>query len=161
MDKYKEFQFGWIIFLFVVPAHVLINYLYLTGFGSQPMNLGSILFGNGILTLIYILFYGLTTQLTEGVLSVSFGIGIIKKKISLDRVAGVKETRNNNIYGWGLRFIPNGIMYNISGNEAVELKFKDSSRVFRIGTQHSTLLKQEIVKHITTSSPPITDAKSS
>ncbi len=152
MDKYKEFQFGWIIFLFVVPAHVLVNYLYLAGIGNKPMSYGSILFGNIVLFSIYILFYGLTTRLTINVLTVSFGIGIIKKKIAVGRIACVKETKNNMIYGWGLRFIPNGIMYNISGSQAVELSFKDSSRVFRIGTQNPDLLMQEIQKSISISS---------
>ena len=126
MEKYKEFQFGWILFIFVVPAHVLVNYLYLAGIGNKPMSSGSIVFGNIVLTSLYILFYGLTTRLTNDILSVSFGIGIIKKKISIKRIAGVQETQNNILYGWGLRFIPNGIMYNISGSAAVELKFNDS-----------------------------------
>jgi hypothetical protein len=51
-------------------------------------------------------------------------------------------------YGWGIRMIPNGTLYNISGGDGVELKFADTNRIIRIGTKDSLTLKKEIRKRL-------------
>jgi hypothetical protein len=46
-------------------------------------------------------------------------------------------------YGWGIRLIPGGWMWNITGNQAVELKLK-SGRLLRIGTDEPEALETAI-----------------
>ena len=41
-----------------------------------------------------------------------------------------------------------GMLYNISGSSGVEIRFKDTLDVIRIGTKNSAKLKLEIVKRI-------------
>ena len=48
-------------------------------------------------------------------------------------VRGVRQVRNKWWYGWGIRKIPKGWMYNVWGLDAVELEM-ESGKVFRIGT---------------------------
>ena len=47
--------------------------------------------------------------------------------------AFAREVRNSWWYGWGLRKVPGGWMFNNAGYGAVELRLA-SGRVFRIGT---------------------------
>ena len=51
-------------------------------------------------------------------------------------------------HGWGIRIIPNGTLYNISGTDGVELKFNDMNTIIRIGTKDSATLKKEIEKRL-------------
>ena len=148
MKEYREFQFGWLIFIFVIPGHLFILYAFINGIGSRPIDTSGIIIANVAFISIYLLFYGMKTKITQETIIVSFGIGLIKKKIKMSRITSIKDTHNNYLYGWGIRFIPNGMLYNISGSEAVELKFNDSEKVFRVGTQNTDILKAEIMKHI-------------
>ncbi|MGV3587775.1 MAG: hypothetical protein ACO1OF_12280 [Adhaeribacter sp.] len=93
-------------------------------------------------------FYGLTTKITAEAITVSFGIGLIRKRIKLQRIKTVDTVKSPWYYGWGIRIIPNGTLYNISGTDGVELKFNDTDRIIRIGTKDSLTLKKEIEKRL-------------
>jgi len=149
MKDFREFQFGWLIFVFLIPVQALIVFLYMNKIGSRPMDSTSVVLINIVLVLPYFLFYGLTTTIAKETIIVSFGIGLIKKKILLTRVTAVEKVINPWYYGWGIRIIPKGMMYNISGAKAVELRFNDTTRVFRIGTKDSVRLQEEIKKRLT------------
>lgn len=148
MKEYKEFTFGWLIFAFAIPAHILITFLYINHVGSDPMTTSSFIGANLTLVAVYLLFYGLTTTITSDAIVVSFGIGLIRKRIKLERIKHAETVHNPWYYGWGIRFIPNGMLYNISGSEGVELKFKDSTRVIRIGSKMPEVLKEEIGRRL-------------
>jgi hypothetical protein len=98
--------------------------------------------------LIFFLFYGLTTKITSDTITISFGVGLIRKKIQLKRVKTADTIKSPWYYGWGIRIIPNGTLYNISGTDGVELKFNDTNRIIRIGTKDSLTLKKEIEKRL-------------
>jgi len=148
MEDYKEFTFGWLIFVFTVPIHLLLTYLYIKEIGDTPIGTTGYL----VITLTFIficsLFYGLTTKITSDAITVSFGIGIIRKRIPLKRVKSVDAIKSPWYYGWGIRIVPNGALYNMSGNDGVELKFNDTDRIVRIGTRDSLTLKKEIEKRL-------------
>jgi hypothetical protein len=48
-------------------------------------------------------------------------------------IVGFRQVRNKWYYGWGVRGIPGGWMYNVWGLDAVELELA-SGKKFRIGT---------------------------
>ena len=50
-----------------------------------------------------------------------------------------EKVRNKWYYGFGIRLIPGGQMYNVAGLDAVELKLTNG-RVFRVGTDESDKL---------------------
>ena len=60
---------------------------------------------------------------------------------------GLKIVKNPFYFGWGIRMIPKGTMYNISGFKAVEIKFRNS-RIVRIGSRNPEKLKQEIEERL-------------
>lgn len=144
MKDYKETQFFWMIFVFTVPFQLWLTYLFVYNIGNNPMGIKSFVIGQGVLTSIYFLFYGMTTIITSEKISIAFGIGIITISIPLKRIVTVTKVKNPWYYGWGIRIIPGGMLYNISGSLGVELQFNDSNRVIRIGTKDPQQLKQEI-----------------
>lgn len=149
MKPYKEFQFGWNIFVILIPTQVLIMWLFLERAGNQPLSLNSFLISQVIFLVVYILFYGLTIKIDDESITMSYGLGLIRKKIRCSRILTVRTITNPALYGWGVRFLPNGMLYNVTGSEGVELTFHDSPRIVRIGTEDPARLKQEIVKRIT------------
>jgi dihydrofolate reductase len=88
------------------------------------------------------------TEVSSEKIIIFFGGGLIKKKIPLSRVKEVKVVRNKWIYGWGIRYIINGWMWNIWGLDAVELTFNDKNAVFRIGSKNPEKLKEVIDKQL-------------
>ena len=99
---------------------------------------------SSVMVLVVLLFYGMTTTIEGNRISVSFGIGVISKRIDLARVRSVAAVETPWYYGYGIRLIPNGWLYNVSGRHAVELRFIDKNRVIRIGTKNPLQLKQEL-----------------
>lgn len=148
MKDYKEFTFGWLIFIFAVPIHLLLTVFYINDVGDSPIGFTGYLAISLTFIVLYLFFYGMTTKLTNNTLAVSFGIGLIRKTIPLKRIKAVYTVKSPWYYGWGIRMIPNGTLYNISGQDGVELKFNDTERIIRIGTWDSMNLKKEIEKRI-------------
>ena len=135
---YKHTQTGWVtlavcgvllIFLMAVAAHMPEP-------RARPMML---VVGIPILLIVVVLFGSLTVTVDDAVITVQFGPGIIRKKISLSDVASCSPVRNAWWWGWGIRLIPGGWLYNVSGLDAVELKMKNG-RVFRVGTDEAQRL---------------------
>jgi len=64
---------------------------------------------------------------------VRFGPGPIRKRVKLNEIESCKVVKNHWYYGWGIRLTPHGILYNVSGFYAVEIKLR-TGRLYRIGT---------------------------
>lgn len=73
----------------------------------------------------------------------AFGLGWPQKTFRWEEIQEVRAVRNPWYYGWGIRKIPSGWMYNVSGLSAVELVLKNG-RVFRIGTAEPEALLHAI-----------------
>ncbi len=132
----------------LIPAYGVILYLYLNEMGDKPLGTGGFLLVSFIIILVYLLFYGMTTTVNAEWITVSFGMGIIRKRIKISRIKNIEIVKNPWYYGWGIRLIPKGMLYNISGSEGVELTFIDTDRVIRIGSAVSSRLKEEISKRL-------------
>ena len=89
------------------------------------------------------LFYNLTVYDDGDSLCLKFGIGVLTKKIPYSDVVSVETVRNPWYWGWGIKKIPGGWMWNIAGLDAVELTFKDG-RKFRVGTNEPDVLAEVI-----------------
>lgn len=144
MKAYKEFTYGWIVIIFLVATQLVLIYLFLTQAGDRPLGTMGFLLFTALFILVFLLFYGMNTSVTAELITVSFGIGLIKKKISVKRIKSVETVKTPWYYGWGIRLIPKGVLYNMSGTSGVELKFHDTTQVIRIGTKNPGLLKKEI-----------------
>lgn len=146
MVTYKEFQFGWLIFLILIPIYIVLAIFYVLDIGDKPLESSHFLVITAVFSLVCLLFYGMTTRVTKKLIVISYGMGLIRKRIATSRIKDLRVVRNSAIYGWGIRLIPNGILFNISGLDAVELTFTDTKRIIRIGTKDPERLKSEILK---------------
>jgi len=65
----------------------------------------------------------------------------------LDEIASVKTVKNHWYYGWGIRLIPHGWLFNVSGFEAIEIVMKNG-KVYRIGTDEAEKLMAAVIRSI-------------
>lgn len=125
---YRHTQVGWAVIVAMDLTIVLIIVLLaLTEFSWTPVIVAIIL---GLATF---LFAFLTVEIDEEFLTIRFGPGLIRKTIPLRLIVGYQPVRNRWYHGWGIRKVPDGWMYNVSGLNAVELRLQDGS-AFRVGT---------------------------
>lgn len=97
-----------------------------------------------ILVVLSLLFYKLKVEVNDIEITLTFGVGVIKKRIELSKIQSVEAVKNKFWYGWGIRLTPHGWLWNIAGYDAVELTYKQSKRKFRIGCENSAELKASI-----------------
>jgi hypothetical protein len=146
MKYLKEFTFSWLVVSLIFSLYLLFTSLFYFNVGDQPMKTILYLIITGICLSIIVLFYGMTTTIDAESITISFGIGFINKKINLANIESVTEVQNPWYWGWGIRMIPNGTLYNISGSKGIELKFKNTDKTIRIGSKDPETLKNEIEK---------------
>jgi hypothetical protein len=87
--------------------------------------------------------FSLTTVVSDTDVHVWFGVGLIRRRIALNRITSTELVQNHWIYGWGVHWIPDGWLWNVSGLEGVELALV-SGRRFRIGTDEPEQLAAAI-----------------
>jgi len=95
------------------------------------------------LAVCLLLFSMLTVQVDTSHVRCAFAFGVIRKDVRLGDVRRVSVVRNRWIYGWGIRWIPGGWLWNVSGLDAVELELPEG-RVLRIGTDEPAALQAAI-----------------
>ena len=145
---HKEFQFCWIIFLIFIPMQILLTFAFINQWGNNPLNLIVYLICNLIFLICYLLFYGMTVTIDNTYIHISFGIGLISKKIEIKRIKSVTIVKNPFHFGLGIKIIPNGMLYNVHGLNAVELRFNNTKKAIRIGSNENHHLKNIIEKCI-------------
>ena len=146
---HKEFQFCWTIFLIFIPAQVLLTFVFINQWGNNPIDLIGYLIISPIFLICILLFYGMTVTIDNTYIHISFGIGLISKKIELKRIKSITIVKNPFYFGLGIKIIPNGMLYNVHGFNAVELRFDNTKKVIRIGSNENYYLKNIIETCIT------------
>lgn len=134
---YKHTQIGWLT-------------LILLGIGILLTGYFGILYSNwialsvfGVLMICTILFSSLTVIVNNNSIEIKFGSGLIRKKFRFEEIESCTVVKNRWWYGWGIRKIPKGWLFNISGLDAVELLMRNG-KVYRIGTDEP----QELIEFI-------------
>ena len=139
---YKHTQTGWLTL--IVCSALLVLLVAVSAHVPEPRaRLIPLYVGVPIMLIVMALFGSLTVTVNDDAITIQFGLGIIRKKISLAEVASCEPVRNQWWWGWGIHLIPGGWLYNVSGLDAVELKMKNG-RIFRIGTDEARQLAELI-----------------
>lgn len=102
----------------------------------------------GVMAAVLLLFSTLTVEVGREAILLWFGPGLIRVRFPLSEVRAVRLVRNKWYYGWGIRIIPGGWLYCVSGLDAVELEMADGRRN-RIGTDRP----QELIEAIRSALP--------
>ncbi len=129
---YEHVQYGYLS-VFVIPFYIGIIAIFLADDASPFVAVLAAL-GVMVLTLALIaLFSRLTVTVASGQVTAAFGVGWPRRSVSLTEVVTARQVRNRWYFGWGIRKVPKGWMYNVWGLDAVDLELKNG-KVFRIGT---------------------------
>jgi hypothetical protein len=146
---YKKTQTGWIIIISCIPALLFLSWIIYyqdvlgKPFGDRPapssFYLGIIL----LLLVLLALFSNLTVTGFPTYVEMKFGIGLIRKKFEYNDIRTCSVQKNPWYYGWGIRKIPGGWLYNISGLMSVQFDMKNG-KMYRIGTEEPEKLEEFI-----------------
>ncbi len=131
---YRHTQVGWVT-LGVVAAIAAFIFYRLPGPPATPSLVPVLV----ILALVASLFATLTVEVDREAIRLHFGVGLVRKRIPLAQVSAWQAVRNPWYWGWGVRLTPCGVMWNVSGLEAVELALPGGRR-FRLGTDEPEAL---------------------
>jgi hypothetical protein len=136
-------QFGGVIIYTMLGSIVLLVILMLTVHqNDQPvMALGLVI---PLLALATLLFYDLTVVVTREKVAFHFGIGLIRRSFKISDIESCSPVTNQWWHGWGIHFLGNTTIYNVSGMQAVELAFRGRRRKVRIGTNEPEKLSRFI-----------------
>ena len=137
-SEYRHTQVGWLVIIPAVPVAVMVVAFTV---GSLPAVGGIIA---AAILAVLLLFTTLTVTVDDERLVAAFTIGLIRRRIDLSEVRTFRRVQNPWYYGWGIRLIPGGTMFNVSGLSAVELVFHDGRR-FRVGTDEPDALLAALV----------------
>ena len=130
-----------LIFIIIIVLLFIVFLMYRFGFNW----IGVVVFILMIFALY--LFNSLVVKVNSNKIYVAFGSGLIRKNIPFTIIKTAEKVRNKWYYGFGIRIIPDGQMYNVAGLDAIELKLTNG-RVFRIGTDEPDKLFEVIKSQI-------------
>jgi len=144
--KYEKTQYGWIGIILLLMIIVSMNIAYVKQLGTHPIPKVPFLIMTGIFFVILGLFYKLTIIVADRTIKIVYGIGIIRKVISPDRILSTQVKKLPWYYGSGIRITPHGWLYSISGFKVVQIEFetKGIDKAILIGTSEPEELKRII-----------------
>ena len=132
-QDYRHTQVGYVtLSVLLIVAFAVVA---LSSRSARPVTLGVA----SVLAICAVLFSSLTVEITHGELRFHFGPGFWRKRFALVDVAAANPTRSSWWEGWGIRITPRGILYDVSGRDAVEIELRSGQR-FRIGTDEPDAL---------------------
>lgn len=126
---YRHTQIGWVVLGTVTALAAFV--VPLLPEGGWPVLT--------VLALVLLLFSTLTVEVNPEAIRLRFGVGLIRKRFALEQVRAWQAVRNPWYCGWGIRLGPRGVLWNVSGLDAVELVLADGRR-FRVGTDEPDAL---------------------
>ena len=153
MESKKYIQFGTFSVITLGSALIVcLTLMVIIGFYDFAP-IGIMGFVVLILLICLLIFYKLTITIDDTYIRFSLGTGIISKKYLISDIQSCKSVSNNPLYGIGIRKIPKGWLYNVTGLNAIEIKFKNSKSIVRIGTNHPNEIVKVISKMIKMDQP--------
>ena len=133
---------------FVVGGGALLVIVVVGGFYSGQVASIVVSLLLAVIFLIGILVFGrLTVEVDDSTLQASFGWGWPRKQLELSTAGAARVIRNRWWYGFGIRWIPHGSLWNVWGLDAVEFDV-DTGKVLRIGTDQPQALLAAVSKMV-------------
>jgi len=148
METKKFTQFGTFYVIVMLPIFIFsLIMLFMKGFDNFVM--GAVFSVLAVSLLICLLiFYKISIYINETYISFKLGIGLVSKKYLIADIKSCKPVKNEPLFGIGIKIIPNGMLYNVSGLQAIELTFKNRKSKIRIGTNQPEEIASTINKMI-------------
>jgi hypothetical protein len=144
--QYKHTQIGY-LFLFVLVWMVGVTALIFAFADEEAADTLVVTAISTVIVLAVVFWFSRLTVRVDGAeIRVAFGPGWPRRVFGSHEVVGFRQVRNKWYYGWGVRGIPGGWMYNVWGLDAVELELA-SGKKFRIGTNEPEELVAALSAH--------------
>lgn len=148
METKKFTQFGTFYVIVMLPIFIFsLIMLFMKGFDNFVMGAVFSILAVSLLICLLI-FYKITIYINETYISFKLGIGLVSKKYLIADIKSCKPVKNEPLFGIGIKIIPNGMLYNVSGLQAIELTFKNRKSKIRIGTNQPEEIASTINKMI-------------
>lgn len=126
---YIHRQFGWFT-VFALTAMAVWFALVEAVTPGERGEFQSILL---IIAALQVVFYQLTTIVTESTLTVRYGIGLVAFRFPLSEITQITERTVPWYAGYGIRWVGDAWLFNVSGRDAIEVTFA-SGRKLWVGT---------------------------
>ena len=88
---------------------------------------------NFLIAALQLAFYQLTTIVTESTLTVRYGVGLLAFRFPLSEITQITERSVPWYAGYGIRWVGDAWLFNVSGNDAIEVTFASGRKVW-VGT---------------------------
>lgn len=148
METIKYNQFGTLSVIVLGSCLIFcIVMMTISGFNDLAP-IGILSFVALIMIICLLIFYKLTIYIDGTYIRFKLGIGLIAKKFLISDIQICKSVRNNPLSGIGIRKIPKGWLYNVSGLKSIELTFKNQKSIVRIGTNQPDEISEVINRMI-------------
>ena len=129
---YKHKQIGYVMWAITILVILISTFLIFYSDLYQTFAYVPIII-LGIIIAILLNFDSLTVEVSPETLKCYFGPGLIRKNMAIDTIRYYQAVHTPWYWGFGIRIFPGGVLWNVSGSQAIDLFFKDGSR-FRLGT---------------------------
>jgi hypothetical protein len=139
-EDYRHTQVGWVM-LGVAAAVVAFGWAGLPPEAAAAARVPLLL----IVAVLVLVFGTLTVEVAQDAIRLRFGVGLVRKRIALRDVQSWREFRNPWYSGWGIKLGPGGVLWNVSGFDAVQLDL-GGGKHFRIGTDEPAALVSAITR---------------
>lgn len=147
--KYRKSQIGWFAIGIFIPIILLLYLSYAYQWGNNPLPFIPFVVLTGLFVIIISLFYKLTIEFDGSVLKLIYGIGLIRIRFKIDELVETREIKTPWYYGLGIRITPKGMLYNIQGSKALEIKYisNGKSKLVMVGTPEPKRLQQALKEY--------------
>lgn len=144
--EYKHTEIGWFFIGIMFLSVLILTAGYLT---VDNFELTIFLVLVLVMSLITLLFYKLTVQINNDGILLTYGIGIIRIHIHILHLDSTVVTRTRWYYGLGIRFSPQGMIYNIQSLKALKIRHtkNGNSKTFFIGSPEPEAIKKATETH--------------
>lgn len=139
-STYAHTQPAWIIRLLIgifIPFNILLTYL------MDEKDQTALLFIVLALCLLILFFWSMTIQITNTHLNHWFSFGFWKRSYPLATIQSVQRSQSKWYNGYGIRYVGNGWMYNVSGKDRLTVLFEDGTTI-HLGTDDLEALYQNV-----------------
>ncbi len=144
MKTKKYTQIGTVSIMILLPLFLLFTVLMIKSALANSPNLYILFILTITLFICLLTFYKLTITVDSTHVSFKLGLGLVSKTYTIADLSSCTPITNSAFYGIGIRMLPSGWLYNVSGLKAIELRFKHKTSVVRIGTNNPDEISQLI-----------------
>ena len=114
--------------------------------GANPLSSSvrnALVIGGAVMVVLLLISFRMTITVTGERIQWSMGAGFPRWSAPVREIAAVQIVRNPWYYGWGIRLTPSGMLYSVSGFQAVELSLR-GGKTIRIGSDEPEALAAAI-----------------